>query len=128
MTNIAPFSVTLLRYPRRDGVYSVLPDAVIVHDRYQNRHVRLDPFGAELWLRIDGMTTLHEIAIEIAVSAGLPVEEVARSASAMIGALSAEGILYVELEPQPQPYHLTMPLDEQDPYRAAASMRAEGWF
>ncbi len=117
----------LERYPRRDGVYSLLPDAVLVHDRHQNRVIHLDPLCTALWLRIDGVTTLNDIALDIAGMLDKPFEEIARNAAAMMGMMSAEGLLYLESTPAPLPYHLTMPLDEQDPLRAAESMRAAGW-
>jgi hypothetical protein len=117
----------LERYPRRDGVYSVLPDAVLVHDRHQNRVIHLDPLCTAIWLRIDGLTTLNDIALDIAGQTNAAFEDVARSTAAMVGAMSAEGLLYLETAPAPLPYHLTVPLDEQDPMRAAESMRASGW-
>lgn len=117
----------LERYPRRDGVYSLLPGAVLVHDRHQNRVIHLDPLCTALWLRIDGLTTLNDIALAIAEALGEPFEEVARNAATMMGMMGAEGLLYLETTPAPLPYHLTMPLDEQDPLRAAESMRAAGW-
>lgn len=121
-------SSTLDRYPRRDGVYSILPDSVIVHDRYRNRVVRLDPLCTEIWLRMDGLTTLRDIATDIAVQRDAPITEIERSTAAMVGIMNMEGLLYVEFEPNPLPYHLTMPLDDQDPLRAAESMRAAGWI
>jgi hypothetical protein len=114
-------------YPRRDGVYNLLPDAVLVHDRHRNRVIHLDPLCTEIWLRIDGLTTLNDIAVDIAGQHNEPFESVARNAAAMMGMMSAEGLLYLETTPAPLPYHLTMPLDEQDPLRAAESMRAAGW-
>ena len=63
-------SAILDRFPRRDGLYKILPDAVAVFDRYQHRIVRLDPLGSEIWLRMDGMTSLRDIALDIAGQRG----------------------------------------------------------
>lgn len=118
----------LNRFPRRDGVYNLLSDAVLVHDRHRNRVVRLDALASEIWMRIDGLTTLRDIAADIAVRWAKPMGEIALQAVAMLGAMNGEGLTYVETQPVPLPYHLTMPLDDQDPQHAAASMRECGWI
>ena len=115
------------RYPRRDGIYHVLPDAVAVHDRYQNRVVRLDPLGSEIWLRMDGLTPLRAIALDIAGHGGQPVNDTLRNVMAMTGILIGEGLAHLGLEPEPLPYHLAVPREDQDPMRAAESMRSSGW-
>jgi hypothetical protein len=115
------------RYPRRDGMYQILPDAVAVHDRYQHRVVQLDALGSEIWLRIDGLTLLRDIALDIAGQSGQPIEMVLRKATAMTGIMIGEGLVHLGLEPEPQPYHLAVPADQQDPEQAEASMRAAGW-
>jgi hypothetical protein len=121
-------SSMLDRYPQRDGMYQVLPDAVTVHDRYRNRMVRLDSFASEIWLRIDGITQLRDIASDIAGLSGQPLEPILRNATAMTGILIGEGLAYLSLEPEPLPYHLAVPQEDQDPEQAEASMRAAGWF
>jgi hypothetical protein len=120
-------SSMLDRYPRRDGVYHLFPDAVAVHDRYQGRMVKLDPLGSEIWLRIDGITLLGDIALDIAGQNGQPVNEVLRNVTAMTGILIGEGLVHLTLEPELQPYHLTTPYEDQDPAQAEESMRAAGW-
>jgi hypothetical protein len=121
-------SSMLDRYPQRDGMYQVLPDAVTVHDRYRNRMVKLDPFASEIWLRIDGITQLRAIASDIAGRTSQPLETILRNATAMTGILIGEGLAYLSLEPQPLAYHLAVPQEDQDPARAEASMRAAGWL
>jgi hypothetical protein len=116
------------RYPRRDGLYKILPDAVAVYDRYQNRLVRLDALGSEIWLRIDGMTRLREIASDIAGRRGQALNEVLRNATAMTGIMIGEGLVHLSLEPEPLPYHLAFPREEQDPVQTAESLRAAGWL
>jgi len=120
-------SSMLDRYPRRDGVYHLLADAVAVHDRYQGRMVKLDPLGSEIWLRIDGITLLGEIALDIAGQSGQPINDVVRNVTAMTGILIGEGLVHLTLEPEAQPYHLTTPYEDQDPVQAEESMRAAGW-
>ena len=80
--------------------------AVAVHDRYQHRVVQLDALGSEIWLRIDGLTLLRDIALDIAGQSGQPVEAVLRKATAMTGIMIGEGLVHLGLEPEPQPYHL----------------------
>ena len=122
-----PGSSMLDRYPRRAGTFNVLPDAVAVHDRYQNRVVRLDPLGSEIWLRMDGLTPLREIALDIAGHGGQPVNDILRNVMAMTGILIGEGLAHLSLGPEPLPYHLAVPREDQDPMRAAESMRSSGW-
>ena len=121
-------STILDRFPRRDGLYKILPDVVAVFDRYQHRIVRLDPLGSEIWLRMDGLTRLREIALDIAGQRGQPLNEVLRDATAMTGILIGEGLAHLSLEPEALPYHLAIPREEQDPAQTAESMRASGWI
>jgi hypothetical protein len=125
MTSAA--SSMLDRYPRRDGLYKVLPDAVAVFDRYQKRIVRLDALGSEIWLRMDGITPLREIASDIAGRRGESLNDILRDATAMTGILIGEGLVHLSLEPAPLPYHLALPREEQDPEQTEESMRASGW-
>ncbi len=121
-------SSMLNRYPCRDGLYNILPDAVAVYDRYQSRIVTLDALGSELWLRMDGQTTLRDMATDIAGRIGAELAETLYKAIAMTGMLSSEGLIYLAVEPQAQPYHLSVPRAEQDPAQTEASMRASGWI
>ena len=121
-------STILDRFPRRDGLYKILPDVVAVFDRYQHRIVKLDPLGSEIWLRMDGMTTLRDIALDIAGQRGQTPNVVLRDSTAMLGILIGEGLAHLGLEPEPMPYHLAMPREDQDPVQTAESMRASGWM
>jgi len=85
----------LNRYPCRDGLYNILPDAVAVYDRYQSRIVTLDALGSELWLRMDGQTTLRDMATDIAGRIGAELAETLYKAIAMTGMLSGEGLIYL---------------------------------
>jgi hypothetical protein len=118
----------LENYPCRDGLYNILPDTVAVYDRYQRRVVTLDALGSEIWLRIDGQTTLRDIATDIAGRSGRPLLDMLRAAIAMAGIMSGEGLIYLTTEPQAHPYHLTVPRADQDPAQTAASMRESGWI
>jgi hypothetical protein len=115
------------RYPQRDGLFEILTDAVAVYDRYQNRIVRLDPLASEIWLRIDGLSQVRLIASDIAGHSGRSYEDILRSTLAITGILLGEGLIYLSLQPEPLPYHLALPREEQDPIQMQASMRAAGW-
>lgn len=115
------------RYPRRDGIYHIMPEGVAVQDRYQKRVVRLDALGSEIWLRIDGVTRLREIAQDIAGQTGQSLDILLPQATAMTGILIGEGLVHLSLSPEPLPYHLALPREDQDPAQAAESMRAAGW-
>jgi hypothetical protein len=121
-------SAMLDRYPRRDGLYKVLPDAVAVLDRYQKRVVRLDPLSSEIWLRMDGLTSLRDIARDIAGQQGQVLSKTLHEATVLIGMLIGEGLVHLGLEPEPLPYHLTLPHEDQDPAQTAESMLACGWM
>ena len=88
--------------------------------------VKLDPLGSEIWLRIDGITLLGDIALDIAGQNGQPVNEVLRNVTAMTGILIGEGLVHLTLEPEVQPYHLTTPYEDQDPAQAEESMPCGG--
>ncbi len=120
-------SSMLDRYPRRDGMYAILPDAVAVYDRYQNRVVTLDSLGSEIWLRIDGLTLLRDIAADIAGRTGRPLTALLRESVAMTGIMIGEGLVYLAVEADLQPYHLALPREDHDPAQAEESMRESGW-
>ncbi len=127
MSSTPPGWSMLDRYPRRDGIYHVLPDAVAVQDRYRRRLVRLDPLGSEIWLRMDGLTCLREIGLDIAGHGNQPINDTLLRVMAMTGILIGEGLAHLSLEPLPLPYHLAVPHEDQDPVQAAESMRSSGW-
>jgi hypothetical protein len=128
MSPLAATSPMLDRYPRRDGLYRLLPDAVAVIDRYQKRVVRLDSLGSDIWLRMDGLTLLRDIASDIAGQRGQALANTLHEATAMTGILIGEGLAHLSLEPEPLPYHLAIPQEEQDPVQTAESMLACGWM
>jgi hypothetical protein len=119
---------TLDQYPQRDGLYRVLPEGVAVHNRYQDRVIVLDNLGSEIWLRADGITTLRDIAGDIAGMCGASTESICRAAAILVVILNSEGILYSKNEPDDLPYHLRFPQEEQDADQMAASMAAAGWL
>ncbi len=120
-------AATLDSYPRRDATFRVRDGMVLVNDRYRRRTVSLDTFSSQLWLRIDGLTTVRDIAADLARYTKEPPARVETHAVAMTGVLLTEGLLFLVGEPAPQPYHLAIPADEQDPNEAIVSKRASGW-
>jgi hypothetical protein len=128
---MSPMSATspmLDRYPRRDGLYRILPDAVAVNDRYQKRVVRLDPLASEIWLRMDGLTMLRDIAIDIAGQRGSSLTPIQHEVIAITGILIGEGLAHLSLQAEYLPYHLALPQEDQDPVQTAESMLACGWI
>ncbi len=121
-------SSMLDRYPRRDAAYRVIEGEVTVFDRYRRRMVTLDDLGRRIWLRINGMTTVREIAADIARETGRPLEEVETYTIAMTGIMLGEGLLFLSDKAEPLPYHVSIPSDEQDPEKARESMLAAGWI
>lgn len=119
---------TLDQFPQRDGLYQVLPQGVAVHNRYQNRIIMLDALGSEIWLRADGVTTLRDIAYDIAGMNGTPAEAVLRTAAILVVILNSEGILYPSHQPTTPPYHLTLPQEDQETDQMRQSLVAAGWL
>ncbi len=119
---------TLDQYPQRDGLYRVLPEGIAVHNRYQDRVIMLDSLGSEIWLRADGITSLREIARDIAGMSGTSAEIVGRTAAMLVVILNSEGVLFSKNEPDPLPYHLKFPQEEQDADQMVASIAAAGWL
>lgn len=119
---------TLDQYPQRDGLYRILPQGVAVQNRYRGQVIVLEALGSEIWLRADGITSLREIAHDIAGLNGTPVEVVCRAAAILVVILNSEGILYSKNEPHTLPYHLRFPQEEQDADQMVASMAAAGWL
>ena len=114
-------------YPQRDATFRVINGAVVVNDRYRPRIVALDELGCQIWLRIDGLTTVADIAADIVGQTGEPAAQVETRTIALTGVLLSEGLLYLASEPTPQPYHVAISQDHQDPIEAQISMRAAGW-
>ncbi|MAS34176.1 MAG: hypothetical protein CL610_09220 [Anaerolineaceae bacterium] len=119
---------TLDQFPQRDGLYRIMPDAVAVHDRYQDRVRMLDRVASEIWLRADGETSLRDIARDIAVLGNVPIDVMYQTASILAVLMNSEGILYSSNTPETLPYHLQIPQEDQDLDRMLASMVAAGWL
>lgn len=119
---------TLNQYPRRDSLYSVTPEGIAALNRHQNRVVMLDTLGSEVWLRADGLTTLREIARDIAGISGMPVNVLLRTVPILAVVLNSEGLLYLAEQPASLPYHLAAPQEDQDQERMVESMIEAGWI
>jgi hypothetical protein len=119
---------TLDQYPQRDGLYRVLPEGIAVYNRYQDRVIVLDSLGSEIWLRADGVSSLRDIASDIAGISGEATETICRAAAMLVVILNSEGILFSKNEPDALPYHLKLPQEEQDVEQMVASMAAAGWL
>ncbi len=119
---------TLDQYPQRDGLYTVAPDGVLAHNRYEDRVVKLDPLGSEIWLRADGKTSLRTIVYDIAGVSGIPVDALLPTASMLVVLLNSEGVLYQKNCPAVLPYHLTLPQEDQDVDQMVESLVAAGWL
>jgi hypothetical protein len=114
-------------YPRRDATFRLVKGTVVVNDRYRPRIVTLENLGCQIWVRVDGLATVRDIAGDIARQTNQPAARVEAYTVAMTGVLLGEGLLFLSSEPKPQPYHVAIPQDEQDPNETIASMRAAGW-
>jgi hypothetical protein len=119
---------TLDQYPRRDGLYRILPHGVAVHNRYQDRVIMLDSLSGEIWLRADGQTTLREIARDIAGLSGTSTNAMYRTVAILIVILNSEGVLYPSKHPAELPYHLRLPQEDQDLDQMHNSLIAAGWI
>jgi hypothetical protein len=118
----------LNKYPRRDAAYMATASGVTVVDRYQPRVVDLDSLSAHIWLGIDGMRTLEEIASRIADRFNLSLEGTKAQVEQKCQQLVEEGFVVISDEPSPLPYHLSMPRDQQDREEMTRSMREAGWI
>lgn len=119
---------TLDQYPQRDGLYTISPQGVIAHNRYENRVIKLDALSSEIWLRADGKTSLREIVADIAGISAVPVATLLTTASMLVTLLNSEGVLYQKNHPTDLPYHLRLPQEDQDLNQMRASMAAAGWL
>lgn len=109
-------------------MYRILADGVAVHDRYRDKIVMLDGLSSEIWLRIDGKTTLRTIARDIAGWGKLPVDGITRAVAMIAVILSSEGVLYQLDQAANLPYHLTMPQEDQNLDLMRESLAASGWL
>ncbi len=116
------------QYPRRDGLYRILPHGIAVHNRYQDRVIMLDALSCEIWLRADGITSLRLIARDIAGVSGTSIETMSRTVSILIVILNSEGVLYPSKHPAELPYHLRLPQEDQDIDQMHDSLVAAGWL
>jgi len=118
----------LNKYPRRDVAYIATASGVTVVDRRQPRVIDLDSLGAHVWLGIDGMRTLQEIADRIAERYNQPVKSMRAMVEQKCRELVAEGFVVLADESAPLPYHVSMPRDQQDRNEMMRSMRKAGWI
>lgn len=119
---------SLDQYPQRDGLYRVLPEGVAIYNRYHNRIMVLDALGSEFWLRSDGITTMRDIACDLAGWMKQPMEPLLITIPMILTILSCEGLMYQLPQPTPSPYHLSLPEEEQDVEQMRESMAASGWL
>ena len=114
------------KYPRRDVAYIATASGVTLVDRREPRVVDLDSLGAHIWLRIDGVSSLGNIAGSIA-------ERYNQSPEKMRAAVEPTAPLPsvtpgLAAEPTPLPYHVSMPRDQLDRDEMTRSMREAGWI
>lgn len=118
----------LNRYPRRDVAYIATASGVTLVDRRQPRVIDLDSLGAIIWLNIDGLHTLQEIADRIAERHNQPVEGLQALVEQKCRELVEEGFVIMARAPAPLPYHVSMSRDQQDRDEMTRSMREAGWI
>jgi hypothetical protein len=118
----------LNKYPRRDAAYIATASGVTVVDRRQPRVVDLDSLGAHIWLGIDGLRTLEEIANRIAERYNQPAERMRAMVEQKCRELVEESFVIIADEPAPLPYHVSIPRDQQDRDEMTCSMREAGWL
>lgn len=116
------------KYPRREVAYIATASGVTVVDRRQARVVDLESLAAYIWLGIDGLRSLREIADRIAERYNQPVEQVQTMVVQKCRELAEEGFVVLVDEPAPLPYHVSMPRDQQDRDEMIRSMQEAGWI
>jgi hypothetical protein len=116
------------KYPRRDVAYIATASGVTVVDRRQPRVVDLDSLSAHIWLRIDGATSLGDIANSIAERYNQSPEKIRPAVEQKCGELVEAGFVIMAAEPAPLPYHVSMPRDQLDRDEMTRSMREAGWI
>jgi len=118
----------LNRYPRRDAAYIATASGITVVDRRQPRVIDLDSLSAHIWLGIDGLRTLRDIADLIAERYNQPKESMRVMVEQKCGELVDAGFVKMAEAPAPLPYHVSMPRDQQDRTKMQHSMRESGWI
>jgi hypothetical protein len=116
------------QYPRRDAAYLSTANGVTVVDRREARVIDLDSLAAQVWLGIDGLHTLREIADRIAERFNLPVERTRKTVAAKCNELVNAGFVVMANGPAPLPYHVALPRDQQDRDEMRRSMQEAGWI
>jgi hypothetical protein len=116
------------KYPRRDVAYIATASGVTVVDRRQPRVVDLDSLGAHIWLRIDGVSSLGDIANSIAERYNQSPEKMRAAVEQKCRELVEAGFVIMTAEPAPLPYHVCMPRDQLDRDEMTRSMREAGWI
>jgi len=115
-------------YPRRDVAYIATASGITVVDRRQPRVVDLDSLSAHIWLGIDGLSTLGDIAGRIAERYNQSVESVQAMVEQKCQELVESGFVILAREAAPLPYHVSMPRDQQDRDEMTRSMQEAGWI
>ena len=118
----------LNQYPRRDVAYIATANGISVLDRRQPRVVDLDSLSAHIWLRIDGLRTVQDIADHIADRYNQPRERVRPLVEQRCIGLVESGFVVMASEPSSLPYHVSLPRDQQDREKMTRSMREAGWI
>ena len=118
----------LNQYPRRDVAYITTANGISVVDRRQPRVVDLDSLSAHIWLRIDGLRTLQDIADHIADRYNQPWERVRPMVQQRCSGLDESGFVVKANEPTPMPNHDSLPRDKQDREKMTLSMLEAGWI
>jgi hypothetical protein len=116
------------KYPRRDAAYFATANGVTVADRRDARVIDLDSLGAQIWLRIDGLRTLQDIADRIADRYNQPAKAVTAMVEQRCRELVEAGFVTMANEPAPLPYHVSIPRDRQDRDEMKRSMQEAGWI
>ena len=116
------------KYPRRDVAYIATASGVTLVDRREPRVVDLDSLGAHIWLRIDGVSSLDDIADSIAERYNQSPEKTRAAVEPKCRELVEAGFVIMAAEPTPLPYHVSMPRDQLDRDEMTRSMREAGWI
>jgi hypothetical protein len=67
--------IMLNKYPRRDAAYFATASGVTLVDRRQPRLIDVDSLSAHIWLGINGLRNLQDIADVISERYNQPVED-----------------------------------------------------
>lgn len=118
----------LNKYPRRDAAYIATASGITVVDRRQPRVIDLDSLSAQIWLGINGLRTLRDIADLIADRYNQPVEATRAMVEQKCRGLVEAGFVVMADAPAPLPYHVSLPRDQQDRDKMTRSMREAGWI